>query len=76
MQATEKLTKAKEIEKKIKQLKSQYAAIKSKENKNYRARKTRQAIILGGWLLANDPDRATEIIKLLTREQDKKTFEL
>jgi vacuolar-type H+-ATPase subunit I/STV1 len=74
-QKMQKLTKAQEIEKKIKQLKAQHAALKSKENKNERARKTRQTIIIGGWLMANEPEKVNQIIASLTREQDKKAFE-
>jgi pantothenate kinase-related protein Tda10 len=67
-------TKAQLIEEKIKQLKAQHAAILAKTNKSERAKRTRQAVILGGWLMANEPQKVAQIVASLTREQDKKAF--
>lgn len=67
-------TKAQLIEEKIKQLKAQHAAILAKKNKSERAKRTRQAVILGGWLLANEPQKVAQIVAGLSREQDKKAF--
>lgn len=67
-------TKAQLIEEKIKQLKAQHAAILAKTNKSERAKRTRQAVILGGWLLANEPQKVAQIVAGLSREQDKKAF--
>jgi hypothetical protein len=67
-------TKAQLIEEKIKQLKVQHAAILAKTNKSERAKRTRQAVILGGWLLANEPQKVAQIVAGLSREQDKKAF--
>jgi hypothetical protein len=67
-------TKAQLIEEKIKQLKAQHAAILAKTNKSERAKRTRQAVILGGWLMANEPQKVAQIVAGLSREQDKKAF--
>jgi hypothetical protein len=31
-------------------------------------------VILGGWLLANEPQKVAQIVAGLSREQDKKAF--
>jgi hypothetical protein len=38
--------------------------------------RTRQAAILGGWLMAHDPDAAKRIVQMLKRPQDRAAFGL
>ena len=65
-----------EIDKQIAQLKAKKMAMTAREGKLSRNVRTRQQIILGGWLLANDPQRTDKIKSLLTRAQDRAAFAL
>lgn len=64
------------LELKIKQLKARHAKLLAHENSIERAKRTRQAIIIGSWLMANDPQRVEQIIAGLTRDQDRSAFDL
>lgn len=62
------------IEKKIKQLKAQHAKLLARDSAKERAIRTRKAVIIGTWLIANDPARVAQIVASLTRDQDKAAF--
>jgi lipid II:glycine glycyltransferase (peptidoglycan interpeptide bridge formation enzyme) len=72
--STKKHPKLEQIEQKIKQLKAQKAAIDAKSSKLERAKKTRQKIVIGAWIIANEPQKVIQIVASLTREQDRKAF--
>jgi hypothetical protein len=74
MTNTTALTKVQLIEEKIKQLKAQKAAIDAKSSKSERAKRTRKAVIVGMWMMANEPQKVAQIAASLIREQDKKAF--
>ena len=65
-----------DLDKAIQQLKMQKEAILQKQKKDEREQSTRQKIILGSWLLANDPERVESIKAALTRDQDRTAFDL
>ena len=65
-----------DIDKAIEQLKALRAAKVAKESSEERRIRTRRAAILGGWLLANDPDQVELIKGKLVRDQDRKAFGL
>lgn len=56
-----------ELDKKIRDLSSKQAAADRKQ-------KDRQKIIIGAWLMENNPDQVAKIVSLLTRDQDKAAF--
>jgi predicted Zn-dependent peptidase len=62
--------------KKINELKAQYAKLTARDNAKERAIRTRKAVILGAYLMQNEPAKVAEIISKLTREQDKKAFSI
>jgi predicted Zn-dependent peptidase len=62
--------------KRINELKAQYAKLTARDNAKERAIRTRKAVILGTYLMQNEPAKVTEIIAKLTREQDKKAFSI
>lgn len=64
------------LELKIKQLKARHAKLLARESSIERAKRTRQAVIIGSWLMANDPQRVQQIIAGLTRDQDKAAFDI
>ena len=64
------------LELKIKQLKAQHAKLMARENSIERAKRTRQAVIIGSWMMANDSVRVAQIIANLTRDQDKAAFDI
>jgi hypothetical protein len=68
-------TKLDELEKKIAQLKARKEKILAVASRKDRAKRTRQAIILGSWLMANEPAKVAQIVAGLTRDQDKKAFD-
>lgn len=65
-----------ELDEKIRQLQAQKQRIAARDAAERRKRRNRQAIILGGWLMANDPQRVQQIVELLTRPQDRAAFDL
>lgn len=62
--------------KRINELKAQYAKLTARDNAKERAIRTRKAVILGTYLMQNEPAKVAEIIAKLTREQDKKAFSI
>lgn len=65
-----------ELEKAIAQLNQQKLQLQAQEEKKKRALETKQKAILGGWLMANDPDQVKRIVAKLKRPQDRKAFNL
>lgn len=62
--------------KRINELKAQYTKLTARDNAKERAIRTRKAVILGTYLMQNEPAKVAEIIAKLTREQDKKAFSI
>ena len=63
-----------ELDKKLEQLKARKAQLLARESTTQRRVRTRQAIILGGWLLANRPEIVEEVKAQLVRPQDLSAF--
>ena len=63
-----------ELDEKIRQLQAQKQRIAARDAAERRKRRNRQASILGGWLMVNDPQRVRQIVELLTRPQDRAAF--
>ena len=64
------------IDLKLAQLKNQRAQLLARECVAERKRSTRQAIIIGKWLMARKPELVTAISKVLERDQDRSAFGL
>ena len=64
------------IDLKLAQLKNQRAQLLARECVAERKRSTRQAIIIGKWLMARKPELVTAISKVLERAQDRAAFDL
>ena len=64
------------IDLKLAQLKNQRAQLLARECVAERKRSTRQAIIIGKWLMARKPELVTAIAKVLERRQDRAAFNL
>lgn len=62
------------IQLKINQLKAQHAKLIARDSAKERAHRTRQAVIIGTWVMANDPALTAKIVAGLTRDQDKLAF--
>jgi predicted Zn-dependent peptidase len=62
--------------KRINELKAKYAKLTARDNAKERAIRTRKAVILGAYLMQNEPEKVAEIVAKLTREQDKKAFSI
>lgn len=65
-----------EIDAEIQKLKAKKAQMVARETAEQRRARTRQAAILGGWLMANEPATVERIKSALTRPQDRKAFGL
>lgn len=65
-----------DYDKEIRQIQAQRDAIIQRQKKAEREQSTRQKIILGGWLVANDLERVESIKATLTRDQDRAAFDL
>lgn len=63
-----------ELDKKLEQLKARKAQLLARESTTQRRQRTRQAIILGGWLLTNRPEIVEEVKAQLVRPQDLSAF--
>lgn len=63
-----------ELDRKLEQLKARKAQLLARESSTQRRLRTRQAIILGGWLLANRPEIVEEVKAQLVRPQDLSAF--
>ena len=62
------------LDKKLDQLRARKAQLLARDGAAMRSARTRQAIILGTWLLAHRPDLVDEVTAQLTRPQDIKAF--
>jgi len=70
-------SKAQAISQKISQLQNQLDQELARESEAERKLRSRQAIILGTWLMKNKPERALEIAnQALRRPQDRAAFGL
>jgi hypothetical protein len=65
-----------DYDKEITKIQAQRDAIIQRQKKAEREQVTRQKIILGGWLVANDSERVESIKATLTRDQDRSAFGL
>jgi hypothetical protein len=63
-----------EINKAIKQMEAQRDAIFQRQKTVEREQSTRQKIIIGGWVLANDQELVEKVKNSLKRDQDRKAF--
>ena len=64
------------IDRQLEMLKSRRSQLVARATVEQRRLRTRQAIILGTWLMANHPDLVDDIKKQLDRPQDRKAFGL
>ena len=65
-----------DLDLKISQLQARKAKLTARENSVQRKARTRQAIIIGAWVLENRPSVAEEAKSALTRKQDRECFGL
>lgn len=65
-----------ELDAEIEKLKARKAKLVARETSEQRKVRTRQAAILGGWLMAREPAAVERIKALLTRPQDRAAFGL
>jgi hypothetical protein len=64
------------IDLKLQQLKNRRAQLLARQSVAERKRSTRQAIIVGKWLMARKPEIVEAISKALERDQDRAAFGL
>ncbi len=64
------------IDRQLEMLKSRRSQLVARATVEQRRLRTRQAIILGTWLMTNHPDLVDEIKNQLQRPQDRKAFGL
>lgn len=64
------------IDLKMHQLKNRRSKLLAKQCDAERKRSTRQAIIIGKWLMARKPELVTAIANVLERTQDRAAFDL
>lgn len=64
------------IDLKLQQLKNQRSQLLAKQCDAERKRSTRQAIIIGKWIMARKPELVTAISKVLERDQDRAVFKM
>jgi len=65
-----------EIDHKLAELQAEKRQLDARRQAADRAVRTRQIAIVGGWLLAHDPQKFEQIKLLLTRPQDRAAFGL
>ena len=65
-----------DLDLKISQLQARKAKLAARETAAQRKTRTRQAIIIGSWILENRPSVAEEAKNALTRKQDRECFGL
>lgn len=65
-----------EINRRLTELASQRRAIEAETASAERRLRTRRAVIVGGWLIANEPETVSRIVQGLTRPQDRAAFGL
>jgi len=64
------------IDIKLQQLKNRRAQLLAQHDAAERKRITRQAVIIGKWVMAKRPGLVTEIASMLVRDQDRAVFKL
>lgn len=64
------------IDLKVQQLKNQRAQLVARKCQKESKRSTRQAIIIGKWLMVRKPELVTAIANVLERTQDRAAFDL
>jgi hypothetical protein len=64
------------IDIKLQQLKNERSQLLARKCDKERKSSTRQAIIIGKWLMARKPELVTAIAKVLERKQDRAAFNL
>lgn len=64
------------IDIKLQQLKNRRAQLLAQHDANERKRVTRQAVIIGKWVMAKRPELVSEIASMLDRDQDRAVFKL
>lgn len=69
-------TNIESIDLKLQQLKNQRAQLLARQCATERKRITRQAIIIGKWIMARKPELVIAIAKVLVRPQDRWAFGL
>ena len=74
MTEPKKLTALEKLDQRIEQLRNRRAVIVQKETGEQRKLRNRRASILGGWLMANEPEKVALIIAKLQRPQDIAAF--
>lgn len=65
-----------DYDKTIEDIKRRRATLIKEVDKTARKKRSRQAFIVGGWLLANDEKMVEKIKLLLVRDQDRIAFDL
>ena len=64
------------IDIKLQQLKNRRALLLAQHGATERKRITRQAVIIGKWVMAKRPELVTEIAGMLERDQDRAVFKM
>ncbi len=64
------------IDIKLQQLKNRRAQLLAQHDATERKRVTRQAVIIGKWVMAKRPELVSEIASMLERDQDRAVFKL
>lgn len=64
------------IDIKLQQLKNRRAQLLAQHDAAERKRITRQAVIIGKWVMAKRPELVSEIASVLERDQDRAVFKL
>lgn len=63
-----------ELDRRLDQLRMRKAELVARENATLRRTRTRQAVILGTWMLSNRPEWVEEVKSMLNRPQDLAVF--
>lgn len=64
------------IDIKLQQLKNRRAQLLAQHDAAERKRTTRQAVIIGKWIMSKRPELVSEIASMLVRDQDRAVFKL
>jgi hypothetical protein len=63
-----------DLDKRIDQLRARRQKLVARESVKARSLRTRQAVIIGTWIMGNRPELAEEVVGQLTRPQDLQAF--
>lgn len=74
MSEPKKLTALEKIDQRLEQLRNRRAVIVQRETGEQRKLRNRRASILGGWIMANEPEKMAAIVAALQRPQDIAAF--